>query len=53
MLCMVEVCKRFLPKLKHKREFLTFFVFRLTEKLLLPILTIGLQFNFYQINFIL
>ena len=42
VLCMGEVCKRFLHKLyvKHKREFLNCFVFRLLEKLFLPILTV-------------
>ena len=52
VLCMREVCKRFFTEIKKIKAVFNFFVFCLLQNLCLPILTIILQVNSYQINFI-
>ena len=52
VLCVREVCKRFLTEVKELRTVFNVFIFCVLKKRSLQILTINLQFYFYQINFI-
>ena len=52
LFCVMYAGSVFYGNKKNKDSFLTFFVFCLLQNLCLPILTISLQVNFYQIDFI-